>query len=259
LENADTVGFNEQGTALGKAVMEQLGVLAQGDGVAFPRTRAATEAMRGFLVESDSGTVMLGDVRPSVEGMDDPRLREIQDEGVALAGWEALRPAVLPLVKKDLYGVFLPMGLVMVVMLAIVFRRFKEVLLVVAAMGFSGLVLCGLMAAVGLQWNFLNVAAIPLLLGTSVDYGIHMLLALRRTGGDFKHAWHGTGKAIMFCGASTAIGFGSLSFASNEAMASMGMVCATGIVVNMATAVILLPGWWGIRALRAERPTSNIE
>ena len=50
-----------------------------------------------------------------------------------------------------------------------------------------------------------------LLLGTGVDYGIHMMLALRRAGGNFARAWHGTGKAVVFCGVSTAIGFGSLS------------------------------------------------
>jgi len=254
LGSADEAGFNEQGTALGKAVLEQLGSLAASDGVVFPRSAAAADIMRGFLARTDEGGVLLGEVKPADGVLDDPRLRAIQDEGVSLAGWEALRPAVLPLVRRDLYRVFLPMALVMVVMLAAVFRRVREVALVVGAMAFSGLVLCGLMAVAGLEWNFLNVAAIPLLLGTAVDYGIHMLLALRRSGGDFARAWHGTGKAIVFCGVSTAIGFGSLSFASNEAMASMGMVCAAGILLNMGTAVFLLPGWRG----GVERSPSNV-
>jgi predicted RND superfamily exporter protein len=242
---ADEAGFNEQGRALGKAVLEQLGELAASDGTVFPQSAAAADIMRGFLARTGDGGVLLGEVRPANGVLDDPRLLAIQDEGVSLAGWEALRPAVLPLVRRDLYRVFLPMALVMVVMLGAVFRRAREVALVVGAMAFSGLMLCGLMAVAGLEWNFLNVAAIPLLLGTAVDYGIHMLLALRRCGDDFARAWHGTGKAIVFCGVSTAIGFGSLSFASNEAMASMGMVCAVGILLNMGTAVLLLPGWRG--------------
>jgi predicted RND superfamily exporter protein len=68
------------------------------------------------------------------------------------------------------------------------------------------------------------------------------MLALRRSGGDFQAMWEGTGKAVLFCGATTAIGFGSLCFASNEAMASMGAVAVIGILVSMMLSVFVLPG-----------------
>jgi predicted RND superfamily exporter protein len=107
----------------------------------------------------------------------------------------------------------------------------------------STFVLLAAMAALEIKWNFLNIAATPLLLGTGIDYGIHVMLALRRNGGDIAVTWHGTGKAVLFCGCSTAIGFGSLCFASNEAMTSLGTIAVIGILSSMLISVFLLPGW----------------
>jgi len=184
------------------------------------------------------GGVVLGEVVPrAADPAAEAAVRAIQGDGVALAGWDILRPAVLPLVMRDLHQVFLPMVLVMAGMLWVVFRRSRDVGFELLALAFSGLMLCGIMAVADLHWTFLNVAAIPLLVGTGVDYGIHMLLAIRRTGGDFARVWHGTGKAILFCGVSTAI----------EAMRGMGIVCACGILLNMLTAVFLLPGWHALK------------
>jgi hypothetical protein len=93
--------------------------------------------------------------------------------------------------------VFLPMAALMVVMLGVMFRSVRETLLVVAALVLSGLLLLAIMSWTGMRWNFLNIAATPLLLGTGIDYGIHVMMTLRRNGGDVAAMWHGTGKAVV--------------------------------------------------------------
>jgi predicted RND superfamily exporter protein len=57
-------------------------------------------------------------------------------------------------------------------------------------------------------------------------------------------AHHGIGKALLFCGTSSAIGFGSLAWASAYGLASLGLVCAVGLLLNMITAIWLLPHWY---------------
>jgi len=59
----------------------------------------------------------------------------------------------------------------------------------------------------------------------------------------FKELWNGTGKALLFCGASNVIGFGSLIFSSSEALASLGQVAVIGILLSMTVSIFLLPGW----------------
>ena len=108
----------------------------------------------------------------------------------------------------------------------------------------SALGLLAVMAIAGWQWNVLNICAFPLLIGTGIDYTIHMIGALRLHNGARDPVRFGIGRALLFCGISTAIGFGSLSLAGNVGLASLGKVCATGIIVTMTVAVFLLPGWW---------------
>ena len=76
-----------------------------------------------------------------------------------------------------------------------------------------------------------------------IDYAIHVTLSLRRTHGDYQELWQGTGKALLFCGASNVIGFGSLIFSSSDALVSLGIVSVIGIVLSMGISIFLLPGW----------------
>ena len=246
LTSADAAGFSEQGIALGRAVLAEMKRMIQSDDLIFPESPGAREMMRMFVSRNaDGGGGVVGVLRPAdgvdPAGADYEKFRALNGGGIWLAGWDLLRPAVAPLVKKDLTDVFLPMAALMVLMLAVIFRSLRLVALCLAVMSLSGLILLATMAWLGIGWNFLNIAATPLLLGTGIDYSIHIGLALRRNGGDIGAMWHGTGKAVLFCGVSTAIGFGSLCFASNEAMASLGAVAVTGILASMAVSVFLLP------------------
>src|SRR5205085_8424830 len=94
------------------------------------------------------------------------------------------------------------------------------------------------------SWNLLNLLALPLVLGTGVDYSIFMQLALRRYHGDLKMAHRSVGRALLLCGGTAIAGFGSLAWSSNAGMASLGQVCAVGIAGNMLLSIFLLPLWW---------------
>jgi hypothetical protein len=58
--------------------------------------------------------------------------------------------------------------------------------------------------------------AIPLVLGTGVDYSIFMQLALRRHNGDLHAAYLSVGRALLLCGGTAIAGFGSLAWSSNR-------------------------------------------
>jgi predicted RND superfamily exporter protein len=248
LASADSAGFSEEGLALDRAVLVEMKRMIGAEGLVFPQSPAAGDMMRMFVSRDESGGGCVAGMVRLAEGVDATGgdyeiLRAMNGGGIWFAGWELLRPAVAPLVRKDLTDVFLPMAALMLLMLAVIFRSARVVALCLAAMMLAGLILLAAMALLGIGWNFLNIAATPLLLGTGIDYGIHVGIALRRNGGDLAAMWHGTGKAVVFCGVSTAIGFGSLCFASNDAMASLGAVAVIGILAGMAVSVFLLPSF----------------
>ncbi len=124
------------------------------------------------------------------------------------------------------------------------FRRFTEILLSLGVLALSGFCLLAVMKILGWQWNLLNLMALPLILGTGVDYSIFMQLALRRLGGDLRLAHRSVGRALLLCGGTAIAGFGSLGLSSNAGMSSLGRVCAVGIAGNMLFSIFLLPVWW---------------
>ena len=137
-------------------------------------------------------------------------------------------------------------GLVLV-SLWLAFRRITEVLLGVAVLLLSGLCLLATMALAGWSWNLLNLMALPLVLGTGVDYGLFIQLALRRHGGDTRVVRRSVGRALLLCGGTAIAGFGSLAWSGNAGMASLGKVCAVGIAANMLIAdfpAARLWAWW---------------
>jgi predicted RND superfamily exporter protein len=248
LAEADEAGFAEEGTALGRQVFSVLAKAAAAGSEFYPSSPAAAEVMRLFLQRSEQGGgLVLGSVVPAPE-VDPltsgyPRLRALNGDGIWLAGWSLFKPAIAGLVKDDMTRMLVPMGVLLVLMMFLIFRRGRDVGLALLTMVVSGVVLLALMRLFGLKWNFVNLMATPLLLGTGIDYAIHVTLTLRRTGMCFKELWNGTGKALLFCGASNLIGFGSLMFSSSEALASLGQVAVIGILLSMTVSIFLLPGW----------------
>lgn len=169
---------------------------------------------------------------------------ELPRRHVWLSGWELLGSAIFLRVKANMWKVIAPMIFLVLLSLYLAFRRLPEILLSLAVLVLSGLVLLTVMRLVHWSWNLLNLMAIPLVLGTGVDYSIFMQLALRRYRGDLTMAYNSVGRALLLCGGTAIAGFGSLAWSSNEGMASLGQVCAVGIASNMLIAIFLLPLWW---------------
>ncbi len=144
----------------------------------------------------------------------------------------------------ELYWVVIPMAVILLAMLWLAFRRLRRVALSIAALSFSFAALAGHHDLIGAQWNLMNLASIPLLLGAGLDYSIHMQLALGRLDGDVAEARRTIGRALVLCGLSTATGFGTLIGSTNAGLASLGLVCCIGILITMLTCVFLLPAWY---------------
>src|SRR5208337_754109 len=120
---------------------------------------------------------------------------ELPHQDVWLSGWQLLGSEIFSRVRQNVWKVVTPMVGLVLLSLWLAFRRPLEILLSLAALGLAGLCLLTLMRLAGWSWNLLNLMAIPLMLGTGVDYGIFMQLALRRYGGDLKMAYNSVGRA----------------------------------------------------------------
>lgn len=179
-------------------------------------------------------------------------------DNVRLANWQLLGRGLLDMAQADVARITPVLAALLLIMLWLVFRGLREVLLCAAALGFSMLILLVAMRALGIQWNLMNILALPLLMGSAADYSIHTLVALKRLkSGEVPEAeglahLAGIRRALIFCGLCTIAGFLSLAWSVSKGLSSLGQVCALGIFINMLVALFLLPACW--RMLEGRRP-----
>jgi len=251
LTELDGAGFSSEGARLADTIFDSwetyrariVGENGEPARFVLPSGPLGEWTIARLFAEKEGSFAALGSVRPS-----DPRDRTwvetICTERVAAASLGSLGAALNERIRSDLTRVFLPLIGILVGMLALVFRNWRDLALSLGALTFAAAVMLLLTIWTPLRWNSFNIFGLPLLFGTGLDFSIHMIFALRRHGGDIRRAERGIGRALLFCGTSSAIGFGSLATASAHGLASLGVVCATGLLVNMAVAVWFLPLWY---------------
>jgi len=183
--------------------------------------------------------------------------RKLPPRGVWLSGWELMGKAIFSRVMSNLPYVLVPMIGLVLLSLWFAFRRLSEVLISAGVLCLSGFCLLVVMRLFNLSWNLLNLMSLPLILGTGVDYGIFMQLALRRHHGSWPAAYRSVGRALLLCAGTAIAGFGSLAFSGNAGMSSLGAICAVGIAANVLIALLLLPSVWWFVAGRHKLATAH--
>lgn len=122
------------------------------------------------------------------------------------------------------------------------FRRLHDVALVMLPMTAGSLLTVGAMGAIGIPFNFFNVAGIALVFGFGVDYGIYFMQSRRESpAGGAAEALRRTGGSIALCAATTLASCGSLILSHYRGLASIGAVLCLGGVFCLLATILLLP------------------
>jgi predicted RND superfamily exporter protein len=101
--------------------------------------------------------------------------------------------------------------------------------------------LVGLMAILGIQFNYLNLVVLPVLVGTTVDAGVHLIQRLSEPDSDFISVYAETGRAITGGLLTSAIGFLALAIAKHPGLNSIGNVANLGFGVNIIIVLLGFP------------------
>lgn len=107
------------------------------------------------------------------------------------------------------------------------------------ALGVAGML--GAMRIFGIPFNPLNVMALPVILGTAEDNGVHMVHRFIQEKGDLFRTMAGTGRAVLLCAMTTIVGFVSLAFTSHRGLASFALTLTFGITFALLSSLFVLP------------------
>ncbi len=121
------------------------------------------------------------------------------------------------------------------------FRSIKWALLIQLVLLADFILVLGVMVAAGIKFNYMNIAAIALILGIGVDYSVYVLQGYLEQTDDICANLGRTSKSVIMCGLTTLAGFGSLMTMSFSGIASLGAVITIGVVVCLITSLTSLP------------------
>ena len=103
----------------------------------------------------------------------------------------------------------------------------------------------GIMAAIGMELNFMNSMVLVTILGMGSDYGLHIHHRLKGPVSDAPAAFTQAGRAVLLSALTTIAGFGSLAFTDYGAMSSIGWATNFGVAATAVFALIFLPAFLG--------------
>jgi uncharacterized protein len=141
-------------------------------------------------------------------------------------------------------------GVVIIVLLAAVLRRARDVVLTLLPTLLSGLLTFATCGLLGLPLNFTNIIALPLLFGMGVAFNIYFVMAWRA--GERGMLTSSLMRAVVFSALTTATAFGALWLSSHPGTASMGRLLMIALGWELLVTLLFRP------ALLARSPQSEL-
>jgi predicted exporter len=246
--SAEDAGFNERGLTLAKGVFDlwEQWAAAPAGGVRWPDLEKLDDSLGRQLHRSGQDLIACGFMRleRNPATFSAPIIGSLQSiAGVHVSGWDYLTSQLKTVMGREVKRVLLPAVGVLLVLFFFVFKNWRERAFAVGSLAFSGLLLLGGMSLLGMEWNFVNIATVPLCLGLGLDFNIHMLYSLRH-GDETGESDPGVGRALAYCGLSTGLAFGALALSDNVGLSSFGICAMIGVLATLFVAAFAVPWVW---------------
>ena len=127
--------------------------------------------------------------------------------------------------------------------LFLVLRRVRDVLLTLLPLLVAGVATLELAVVLGIELNFANIIALPLLLGVGVAFKIYYVMAWRQ--GVTLFLQSPLTRAVLFSALTTGTAFGSLWLSPAPGTSSMGKLMALALLCTLSAAVLFQPALMG--------------
>jgi hopanoid biosynthesis associated RND transporter like protein HpnN len=131
----------------------------------------------------------------------------------------------------------------MAILLGLVLRRAVDVAMVLVPLAAAALATAILCWLAGVQLNFANIIALPLLLGIGVAFNIYFVVNWRN--GISGPLQTSTARGVLFSGLTTGSSFASLAVSGHLGTASMGIVLLGGMAMTLISIFTLMPALLG--------------
>lgn len=134
-------------------------------------------------------------------------------------------------------------GAAITLLLALVLRRLRDVVLVIAPLLLAASMTLAITVAIGMKLNYANIIALPLMLGIGVAFNIYFIMNWRA--GQTHHLQSSMARAILFSALTTMSAFGSLALSNDPGTAGMGELLSISLASTLFCTLFILPALLG--------------
>jgi uncharacterized protein len=217
----------------------------------FTRTDLPESVRRQFMgiKENRSGFVL---VFPAISLADGTRVREFAKEvrsigapggaQLSAAGEAMILADIIDMVTREMPRILTASIISVLLVMALTLGSLKLALFCMSPTVVSLFALTGLMPLWDLQFNYLNIIVLTVLIGVTVDAGVHLVSRLQNAE-DFSAVYGETGRAI--CGGilTSAVGFGAMLLADHPGLNSIGQMANLGFATNLLVMLLAFPAF----------------
>jgi predicted RND superfamily exporter protein len=148
-------------------------------------------------------------------------------------------------------GAFIQAGisavLAIAVILVLALRGVRDAALVLAPLLLSAAMTGLIVVLAGMDLNYANVIALPLLLGVGVSFNIYFVMNWRA--GEPARLASPTARAVVFSALTTGTAFGSLAVSYHPGTASMGTLLLISLGCTLLSTLVCVPAMLACRRL----------
>ena len=145
-----------------------------------------------------------------------------------------------------------------VLVLLIFYRDIRLLAGALAPLAAALVMLAGLMALLRIDFNFVNVIVLPMIVGIGIDDGVHLTNTFIANGRSYQAAALArTGRGVVLTSLTTMVGFGSISLSHYPGLRSMGYVAVLGVTACLFTSLFLLPPILALSSRPAREPVDR--
>lgn len=125
------------------------------------------------------------------------------------------------------------------IVLLIDFRSFKYAALAMVPMVGTMTLLIGIMSWLGIKFDYVNIMALPIIIGIGVDDGVHIIhrYLIEK---NILPAMISTGRGILLSSLTTSAAFGTMMLGTYQGFVSFGLVLVIGIMLAYLLTVLIL-------------------
>ena len=164
--------------------------------------------------------------------------------GESFTAWPQLQRELNQIAIDDFQRLSFAMFLILVTLCAIAHRKMRLIFLNLFALAIALGLFFILLYFSGISMTLVSLLSLPLLIGLTIDYSLHILLTLEKYQGDLKKTYSHLAAPIILTGLSSVIGFTAPLLSQQPALQNFGQVMDFGIVAAVVTGLIALPAFY---------------